>query len=153
MPCPQTVEKRRERTRELRAVRIPIVAGGAYGDYGRGFFLEKTAALQILRPESAEFQQNLERLTVAGELASTSTSLSKRLFDKLKPTVRRVVSDGRKTQGEHEIVSGHSNSNCGRRRVRRPRALIFSLEKSLHCRFCGRNPQDSPEGRFFGGIV
>ena len=62
---------------------------------------------------------------MAGELASTSTSLSKRLFDKLKPTVRRVVSDGRKTQGEHEIVSGHSNSNRGRRRVRRPRALIF----------------------------
>ncbi|MDD6884977.1 MAG: hypothetical protein PUD50_14825, partial [Eubacteriales bacterium] len=35
MPCPQTVEKRRERTRELRAARIPIVAGGVYGDHGR----------------------------------------------------------------------------------------------------------------------
>ena len=50
----------------------------------RNGFFEKNASLQILRPESAGFQQNLDREAAAGKFASLSTSLSKSLFDKLK---------------------------------------------------------------------
>ena len=52
------------------------------GNHGRGFLPGKIAALQILRPESAGFPQNLERM--AGEVAFPSASLSKRLFGKVK---------------------------------------------------------------------
>ncbi|MCI5661096.1 MAG: hypothetical protein MR371_02485, partial [Clostridia bacterium] len=38
---------------------------------------EKIATLQILRPESERLKQNLEGVVVAGELAPSSTSLSK----------------------------------------------------------------------------
>ena len=41
-----------------------------------------------------------------------------------------LPSDCRKTQGAHERTSGHSYSNCGRRRVRQPRALILRPESA-----------------------
>ena len=47
------------------------------------FSRAKTVSLQFLRPESEGFKQKLERVAVAGELASPSTSLSKIFFDKL----------------------------------------------------------------------
>ena len=53
------------------------------GDHGRGFFPGRITALQILRPESAGFPQNLEG-AVAGELVSPSASLSKRRFGQVK---------------------------------------------------------------------
>ena len=46
-------------------------------------FPGKIAALQILRPESAGYKQNLERVAVVGKQAPPSASLSKSLFDKL----------------------------------------------------------------------
>ena len=47
----------------------------------------KIASLQILRPESEGFKQNLEGVVVAGELAPPSTSLSKFFFDKLSAPI------------------------------------------------------------------
>ena len=46
----------------------------------RNGFFENYASLQILRPESAGFQQNLDREAAAGKFASLSTSMSKSLF-------------------------------------------------------------------------
>ena len=47
------------------------------------FSRAKTVSLQFLRPESEGFKQKLERVAVAGELASPSTSLSERSLDNL----------------------------------------------------------------------
>ena len=56
-----------------------------YGDHGTELILLcKIASLQILRPESEGFKQNLEGVVVAGVLAPPSTSLSKFFFDKLR---------------------------------------------------------------------
>ena len=66
--------------RGLGASQIPIVADGVNSDHGRGYFPGNIAALQILQPEPVGFQQKLEMVAVAGELASPSASLSKRLF-------------------------------------------------------------------------
>ena len=81
----QTIEKRRDSTSGLRSARIPIVSGG----HGRRFFQEKIATLQVLRSESAEFLQNLEKVTA--ELASPSISFSKSLLGQAK-ALRRFVS-------------------------------------------------------------
>ena len=60
-----------------------------------------------------------------------------------------TLSGCRKTQGEHARASGFSNSNRGRRRARRPRALIFSRKNHCLAGFAAeirRIPAESREG-------
>ena len=52
------------------------------------FSKEKIGSLQILRPESGGFKQNLVGVAVAGEFTPPSTSLSKD-FDKLNSAAQK----------------------------------------------------------------
>ena len=72
----------------------------------------------------------MTRWVMRGGSGSAESCLIWLAKNKVKPPVQRMVSDGRKTQGERERAWGLWNSNRGRRRVRRPRALMFA-QKNL----------------------
>ena len=63
----QAVEKTQESAKGPQPFRFSIVVGGVYGDHAADF-VHKIASLQILRPESEGFKQNLEGVVVAGEI-------------------------------------------------------------------------------------
>ena len=86
----QAVEKTQESAKGPQPFRFSIVVGGVYGDHAADF-VHKIASLQILRPESRGFKQNLEGVAVAGEILPRPPACQKAFFDKLRAAAQAAL--------------------------------------------------------------